>query len=108
MGGDHGHGHGHGKPYEIPDWRKYKVEDCPQLLAVQKALAEKGLKDPWLRNEVWRFLPENFGTHGQRLRTFLFRGFKFGFAAFLVTIAAEKAWEKMHPSSGHGHGHGHH
>jgi hypothetical protein len=45
MGGDHGHHH----KYEVPDYRIYKVEDCPQLVKVQRALAQKGLKDPWLR-----------------------------------------------------------
>lgn len=48
MGG-HGHGHGHGDPYVVPDYRIYKVEDAPELVQVQKALASKGLKDPWLR-----------------------------------------------------------
>lgn len=33
----------------IPDWRKFKVEDTPELLEVQKKLAARGLKDPWLR-----------------------------------------------------------
>lgn len=45
MGGDHGHHH----KYEVPDYRIYKIEDCPKLVKVQKALAQKGLKDPWLR-----------------------------------------------------------
>ena len=40
---------GGGRPYEIPDWRKYKVEDAPELVNVRNALAQKGLKDPWLR-----------------------------------------------------------
>lgn len=44
MGGDHGH-----PKLEVPDYRIYKVEDCPKLLKVQRALAQKGLKDPWLR-----------------------------------------------------------
>jgi NADH dehydrogenase (ubiquinone) 1 beta subcomplex subunit 3 len=47
MGGDHGHGHH--KPYTIPDYKIYKVENCPELLAVKNALARQGLKDPWLR-----------------------------------------------------------
>lgn len=42
-------GHGHHEPYTIPDYKIYKVENCPELLQVQKALAQKGLKDPWLR-----------------------------------------------------------
>lgn len=45
MGGDHGHHH----KYEVPDYRIYKVEDCPKLVNVQRALAQKGLTDPWLR-----------------------------------------------------------
>lgn len=46
MGGDHHH---HGPKVVIPDWRIYKVEDAPELVRVQKMLAAKGLKDPWLR-----------------------------------------------------------
>lgn len=45
MGGGHDHHH----KIEIPDYRIYKVEDCPKLLQVQKNLAKLGLKDPWLR-----------------------------------------------------------
>jgi hypothetical protein len=51
MGGDHGHHH----KIEVPDYRIYKVEDCPKLLKVQRALAQKGLKDPWLRFVIWHF-----------------------------------------------------
>jgi len=47
MGGDHGHGHG--APDKIPDYKIYKVETVPELMAVKRALAGKGLKDPWLR-----------------------------------------------------------
>ena len=40
----------------IPDYKIYKVgEHTPELLNVQKKLAARGLKDPWLRNEVWRY-----------------------------------------------------
>lgn len=46
-----GHGH-HGEPYTLPDWRKYKVADVPELLNTERALKAQGLKDPWLRNEV--------------------------------------------------------
>ncbi|PNF35715.1 NADH dehydrogenase [ubiquinone] 1 beta subcomplex subunit 3 [Cryptotermes secundus] len=99
MGGDHGH-----HKYEVPDYRIYKIEDCPKLVKVQKALAQKGLKDPWLRNEVWRFQPA-FKTEGYRARLTFFRGIQWGFAAFLATIAIEKVWETMSPSD---HSHGHH
>lgn len=104
MGGDHGHHH----KYEVPDYKIYKVEDCPKLLKVQQALAKKGLKDPWLRNEAWRFQPA-FKTEGYRARLAFVRGIQWGFLAFLATIAVEKAWEKMFESgNGHGHGSGHH
>ena len=35
--------------FKAPDWRQYKVENCPRLSNVQSALAFHGLKDPWLR-----------------------------------------------------------
>ena len=44
MGGDH-----HGPPVKIPDYKIYKVESVPELMAVKRALAAKGLKNPWLR-----------------------------------------------------------
>lgn len=45
-----GHDHHHHEPaIKIPDWRLMKVEECPPLLNVQKTLAARGLKDPWLR-----------------------------------------------------------
>ncbi|XP_048776234.1 NADH dehydrogenase [ubiquinone] 1 beta subcomplex subunit 3-like [Ostrea edulis] len=38
------------------DVKTYKVEHCIQELHdYQKKLAEKGLKDPWIRNEVWHY-----------------------------------------------------
>lgn len=45
MGGGH---EGHEK-FVCPDWKEYKVEGIKELESVQKRLAEKGLKDPWLR-----------------------------------------------------------
>lgn len=106
MGGDHGdHGHDHEVPVPIPDWRKYRVEDVPQLLQVQKALASKGLKDPWLRNEVWRYDPGFGGSENVRLRAFFFRGFKWGLAAFVATVALEKIFGAH---DNHHHEHQHH
>ena len=42
----HEHGHGHGK-MELPDYRQWKIEGTP-LETVQKKLAARGLRDPWL------------------------------------------------------------
>lgn len=47
MGGGHGHDHHH--HIKIPDYKIYKVEDVPELMAVRRVLATQGLKDPWLR-----------------------------------------------------------
>lgn len=41
-------GHGH-DPYKVPEASIYKIETVPELIEVQKALARRGLKDPWLR-----------------------------------------------------------
>lgn len=108
MGGD-GHGH-HSEPYKVPDWRIYKVEDAPELLRLQRVLAAKGLKDPWIRNEVWRHDPRMWGTEKSRLRLLFFRGFKVGFTAFLITIAGTAIYDRIYPSEHNGHGHegGHH
>ncbi|EDS39547.1 conserved hypothetical protein [Culex quinquefasciatus] len=99
-----GHGHGHGPPYKVPDASIYKVADSPELVEVERALARRGLKDPWLRNEVWRYNPTHFSTHRSRLINFLFKGFPLGFAAFVATIGVEFALGIDY----HGHGHGDH
>lgn len=42
---------------KIPDHRIYEVtkEKTPRLYAYQERLAREGLKDPFIRNLVWRF-----------------------------------------------------
>ncbi|KAK7074773.1 Ndufb3p [Halocaridina rubra] len=97
MGGGH-------TPYKVPDWRIYKIENAPELVQVQRALASHGLKDPWLRNEVWRYNQQEFGTHWARFRLALFRGFKWGLLAAVATVALERTLG----GGGHGHGHGDH
>ncbi|XP_044264121.1 NADH dehydrogenase [ubiquinone] 1 beta subcomplex subunit 3 [Tribolium madens] len=103
MGG-HGHGHGH-EPYTVPDYKIYKVEDVPELMSTKRALACQGLKDPWLRNEVWRYNPKEFGTEKSRFRLFFYRGFRTGFAAFLITIAGTAIYDKLYPSKHDHHDH---
>lgn len=103
MGG-HDHGHGHHPPYTIPDYKMYKVEDVPELMITKRALAAQGLKDPWLRNEVWRYSAKEFGTQGERIYLTFFRGFKLGFAAFVATMVGTYAYDKLYPPK-HGHGH---
>ncbi|XP_051256938.1 NADH dehydrogenase [ubiquinone] 1 beta subcomplex subunit 3 [Dicentrarchus labrax] len=80
MGGDHG---GHPK---LPDWRLWKVQGTP-LEVTQQRLARRGLKDPWARNEVWRYT--GGFARGVTLADVVLCGFKWGFAAFTVALAVE-------------------
>jgi len=58
-----GGGHGAELP-KIPDYRIYKTETVPELMTVQRALAQRGLKDPWLRYVLFSiylsFMARNF------------------------------------------------
>lgn len=109
-----GHGHNPNPGWKIPDASIYKLEDAPELVKFQEKLAKKGLKDPWLRNHVWKFNPK-YGTITSRWIEMIFRGFRVGFAAFLVTLAVERALGikdyhgHVHHDEEHGEGHeGHH
>ncbi|KAL1770600.1 NADH dehydrogenase [ubiquinone] 1 beta subcomplex subunit 3 [Sigmodon hispidus] len=86
-GHEHGHGHGHGHDkLVLPDYRQWKIEGTP-LETVQKKLAARGLRDPWARNEAWRYM----GGYAENVSFMkvLFKGFKWGFAAFVVALGAE-------------------
>lgn len=102
MGGDHHH-----HEIKVPDYKIYKVENAPKLVEVQEALKRHGLKDPWLRNEVWRYDEKVFGTHGSRFRKMLGRGLALGFVMTLVTIGVEKAFKIDYTGGRHHAGHGH-
>uniref|UniRef100_A0AAY5L769 NADH dehydrogenase [ubiquinone] 1 beta subcomplex subunit 3 n=2 Tax=Esox lucius TaxID=8010 RepID=A0AAY5L769_ESOLU len=80
MGGDHGH------KLHMPDYKQWKVEGTP-LEFTQQRLAARGLKDPWARNEAWRFM--GGFSRPITLGDVLLRGFKWGFAAFAVALAVE-------------------
>ncbi|XP_037031637.1 NADH dehydrogenase [ubiquinone] 1 beta subcomplex subunit 3 [Bradysia coprophila] len=103
MGG-HGHHGEHHAPYKVPKADIYKVADSKELLEVQEALARRGLKDPWLRNEVWRYNVKEFSTTNRRLAKFMFRGLPLGLALTVATVAVEFA---LSSNDEHGHGHGH-
>jgi len=90
---------------KVPDWKSYKVENIPELMKVQEALAKKGLSDPWLRNEVWRYQQSEWGTKKSRWQNSVFRGFKYGFGAFLVTIVLEKGLSVISPPKDDHHDH---
>jgi len=105
MGGHgegHGHGHGAGHKLEIPDWRQYKVEGIKDLEWTRDSLAAKGLRDPWLRNEVWRY--KYWPGFGKAMVTTMFRGFKYAAVAMIITIAADQLLGISKSKQHHGNG----
>ncbi|CAH0403275.1 unnamed protein product [Chilo suppressalis] len=92
-------GHGHEPPYKVPHYSQFQIKGIPELEELEKALAQKGLKDPWIRNEAWRYHP-GFGTKWGRARNVFFRGFSIGLALTVLTVGIEK----LAGSGGHGHG----
>ncbi|XP_061411419.1 NADH dehydrogenase [ubiquinone] 1 beta subcomplex subunit 3 [Lethenteron reissneri] len=71
---------------DMPDWKTWKVEGTP-LEVVQQRLAKRGLRDPWLRNEAWRY--SGSFANPPTFWKVVFKGFKYGFAAFAVALAVE-------------------
>ncbi|XP_015281008.1 PREDICTED: NADH dehydrogenase [ubiquinone] 1 beta subcomplex subunit 3 [Gekko japonicus] len=92
-----GHGHEHGN-IDFPDYKQWKIEGTP-LEDVQKRLARRGLRDPWLRNEAWRYYGEY--AKPNTLMGALFKGFKWGFVAFVASLAVEYAFFPPKKDEGH-------
>ncbi|CAG9764461.1 unnamed protein product [Ceutorhynchus assimilis] len=90
-------GHSHQSPYTIPDYRIYKVSDVPTLVQLQKALAAKGLKDPWIRNEVWRFDEKVYKPLRWRVLMCLFRGWHVGLGMFAFHVAGNIIYDRVFP-----------
>ncbi|XP_064869936.1 NADH dehydrogenase [ubiquinone] 1 beta subcomplex subunit 3 [Oncorhynchus nerka] len=82
MGGDHG------SKLNLPDSKQWQVEGTP-LEFTRQRLAARGLKDPWARNEVWRYV--GGFSRPVSLGDVMLRGFKWGFAAFAVALTVEYA-----------------
>jgi NADH dehydrogenase (ubiquinone) 1 beta subcomplex subunit 3 len=104
-------GKGHHALPKVPDPSIYKVEGCEILMNLQKKLAAKGLKDPWIRNHVWRFEAFNRLKYPKLvLSSFFLQGSKIWVPLVVLTIAVESF---LGIDYGHGHGHdsngnGHH
>jgi len=68
-------------------------------------LKNKGLRDPWIRNQVWIYDPK-VGAYPQwrtSLRTAFF-GFRYAMVALATCLITEKIFEKLFPPF-HGHIH---
>ncbi|XP_059823146.1 NADH dehydrogenase [ubiquinone] 1 beta subcomplex subunit 3 [Hypanus sabinus] len=87
-----------GRGLDLPDYKVWSPRGTP-LEQVQERLARRGLRDPWARNEAWRFSggfnkPITFNN-------IFFRGFKWGFAAFVVALGVEYALSSPNKNDGH-------
>uniref|UniRef100_A0A0B6XZZ4 NADH dehydrogenase [ubiquinone] 1 beta subcomplex subunit 3 n=1 Tax=Arion vulgaris TaxID=1028688 RepID=A0A0B6XZZ4_9EUPU len=102
MGGG-GHGDHGGAPYKVPDWKSYKAEGIPDLDRLQRRLGVLGLRDPWIRNEVWRFQTVNGGhrTWQQNALRVSFRGLGYAVVAVALTILYDKVVNKGKDDHGH-------
>ncbi|KAL8585317.1 hypothetical protein ACOMHN_036753 [Nucella lapillus] len=75
--------------FKVPDWKTYKVDGIPNLEKTQRLLAARQLKDPWIRNEVWRFSKENYGGQYRNAAVSLGRGLKWALLAVGLTISLD-------------------
>ncbi|CAF0825089.1 unnamed protein product [Adineta steineri] len=91
--------------FRVPDWRSQKVNGIPELESHRSKLSNKGLRDPWIRNQVWLYDPK-VGAYPQwrvSLRTAFF-GFRYAMVALATCLITEKLLEKAFPPF-HGHIH---
>lgn len=79
----------------IADWRKYRVEDHPALVAFQKRCHAAGLHDPWLRNYAYSFYP-NMRQYRSRFAA-ITNQLTFGLAAASVLWVAKKVYLNYYP-----------
>ncbi|PAA77756.1 hypothetical protein BOX15_Mlig004930g4, partial [Macrostomum lignano] len=98
MGGD---SHGHGTKWIPPDWRQYKIQDAPRVQQHVDRLAAIGLKDPWARNEVWRYHSEFYKPPNRWIMWLITRGAPYGIAAFGTVIVLEKLYGYVNRKHGH-------
>ena len=80
---------------EIPDYKTQTVgAHTPELKDLQERLARRGLKDPWLRNEVWRY-DNRVATKRQAVMKLIRPKMALvGLGVALVTNAAQRYFDK--------------
>jgi len=72
----------------IPDHKIYNIDGVKELEWVQSELAKKGLKDPWIRNEVWRF--RQWPGFAKSFNIMIFRGLKYAAPAMVLTVIVDQ------------------
>ncbi|XP_003748319.1 NADH dehydrogenase [ubiquinone] 1 beta subcomplex subunit 3 isoform X2 [Galendromus occidentalis] len=105
-------GHGHHEPEAIvpKDHTIYKPDGIRQLDTLKERLAKKGLKDPWMRNEVWRYQHQEASAAARMLE--MAGGWRcIGIGAAIGAVGAllsKYTTEDHHHGEGHEDGHGKH
>ncbi|KAI3382613.1 hypothetical protein SNEBB_007045 [Seison nebaliae] len=88
---------GHWKFPDIPDYKTFRVNGIPELEQHVQKLSVRGLKDPWIRNEAWRFDPK---LGYVKSRTNLIRGvtlgMPLGFAIALLCYGLKRQYVKTY------------
>ena len=87
-----------GDKLKIPDHKIYQIGPwAPELQDVERRLAAKGLKDPWIRNEVWRFDRRDFDSPNQRMKRAFTRGLVPGIALAILSTFISNYYESKRP-----------
>lgn len=81
----------YGKNIPIPHYKTYNAEKVPELVNLKNSLEYHGLKDPWIRNEVWRYGKGYGESHMKNFAMIFIRGWKQGLVlAVLYSVYCKK------------------
>ncbi|CAF0847459.1 unnamed protein product [Didymodactylos carnosus] len=90
--------HPYGVNFRIIDWRTQKVDGIPELEKLRTMLAARGLKDPWIRNLVWRYdRKAGFWPIWRRMSRTVLIGLPYAVVATISTLLTEKAIAQYYP-----------
>lgn len=90
----------------IPDYRVYQIgrtaQFRPELQAHLKKLELDGLKDPWMRNELWKWDPHGgYDTKWNQARTYFGMGMKWGAILAVSHFVLRKVYDHVYPPHEH-------
>ncbi|KAL4217220.1 Ndufb3p [Mactra antiquata] len=97
--------------HDVPHYSKWKVQDYPRFLAYQKQLEDAGLKDPWIRNHLWKHTCPYTENHGKNVLYRFARaggmhaGLRWGIYTVVGYIAIDQVLRKMGVIKPASHGH---
>ena len=84
-----------GGTIKIPHWQSPQCtigEHTPELQEIEKRLAARGLKDPWLRNEAWRYARGGTNRYNPFYMTYNFIRPRALIAGVVVALITSQVW----------------